>query len=145
MQGRTPRVRPVDADVTCAPNSPEATLIAPDRGPAELWLHPHFDDEDQRQLVLSWDFHSAARREYPNDEGINGHPLYQHGLEECPGWAKCSTAHSSPTSSCAERTTNDSTPAAPIRCATGSSSRKNARWIVAESMTVRRASDRPWV
>jgi hypothetical protein len=43
-------------------------------------LAPHFDDHDQRTVVLVWSGCRAARMEGPNDEARNGHRLFGRGL-----------------------------------------------------------------
>lgn len=64
------------------PNAPDAVLVSDDTGRAALAMRPHFDDVDQRTLVLRWS-HCLAVIDGPyNDEARHHHPLYEVGLKQ---------------------------------------------------------------
>ena len=66
--------------VTWEPNAPEAILLSDDAGRAALAQRAHFDDPDQRCVVLRWDGVLFAQMGPPNDEARPNHPLYNNGL-----------------------------------------------------------------
>jgi hypothetical protein len=70
----------LDLGVAWDPNAPEAILISNDSGRTVLALNPHFDDDDQRCVVLVWTGARSASLSGPNDEAISGHRLYKKGL-----------------------------------------------------------------
>jgi hypothetical protein len=69
-----------EAGVAWEPNAPEAALVATDSSHAALGINPHFDDEDQRCVVLLWRSPCFAELGSPNDEALSGHRLYNKGL-----------------------------------------------------------------
>lgn len=79
-------VVPLDLGVIWEPNAPEATLLADDSGNAVLAQRAHFDDPDQRCVVLRFDGVLHAQLGSPNDEARHTHRLYEHGLREL-SWA----------------------------------------------------------
>ena len=74
------RVVAVDLDVSWEPNAPEAVLAKDDLGRACLAVMPHFEDGDERPVVLVWEGCAAAEMGPPNDEALHRHPLYDSGL-----------------------------------------------------------------
>ncbi len=74
------RVTEWDTEISWEPNNPEAVLVATDGSYAALGLKPHFDDEDQRCVVLLWRSPCFAELGSPNDEALPGHRLYKKGL-----------------------------------------------------------------
>jgi hypothetical protein len=78
----TLRVVELALGVRWEPNAPEAVLVTPDFGPAALAIRAHFDDTDERTVVLRWT-HCLAVIDGPyNDEALNRHPLYEAGLKD---------------------------------------------------------------
>lgn len=71
-------------DVSWEPNVPHAVVVSNDTGRACLVIEPHFDDEDQRKVVLVWTGCQAVRTSPCNDEARHLHPLYQRGLRDLP-------------------------------------------------------------
>lgn len=80
------RVVPWDLGVEWEPNAPEAMLLCDDGGRAFLALFPHFNDPDERMVVIAWTGSRAAVMQPPNDEALSGHRLYDKGLAEV-SWA----------------------------------------------------------
>jgi hypothetical protein len=75
-------VMQVDFGVRWEPNAPDAVLATDDRGGAALALRAHFDDPDQRTVVLRWN-HCLGVVDGPyNDEALHLHPLYESGLRD---------------------------------------------------------------
>jgi len=74
------RVVPVEVGVTWEPNAPAATLWSSDRGEARLTLAAHPDDDDQRDVVITFERCRAASRLPFDDEVLHEHPLYACGL-----------------------------------------------------------------
>jgi hypothetical protein len=79
-------VQEVNLGVRWDPNASQAVLLADDLGRTALALNPHFDDRDQRCVVIVWAATRLALLGDPNDESISGHPLYGSGLEHVT-WA----------------------------------------------------------
>ncbi|HEY9471823.1 MAG TPA: hypothetical protein VIQ76_19620 [Propionibacteriaceae bacterium] len=77
----TMRVVPVADGLIWDPNDPQAALLSLDNGPAVLGLKAHFDDPDQRTVVLRWDWAVACSMLGFNDEGRWAHRLYSVGLD----------------------------------------------------------------
>ena len=77
----TPQVRPVAEEVRWEPNAPRACLLSTDEGLVVLALVAHFDDLDQRTVVLRWDDSVASVMSVINDEGLWAHRLYSAGLD----------------------------------------------------------------
>jgi hypothetical protein len=75
-------VRNFDLGTKWEPDDPRAVLVASDIGETRLTLRAHFDDPDQRSVVLVWLRSWATRMEPPNDEALSGHSLYRAGLRE---------------------------------------------------------------
>jgi hypothetical protein len=71
----------VDLGVEWEPNGPEAVMLTDDGGRTALALGAHFDDEDQRAVVLFWTGAQYRSMASPNDEARNGHRLYGRGLK----------------------------------------------------------------
>jgi hypothetical protein len=76
------RAVPFDLGTRWEPNAPDATLWQSDFN-ALLILLPHFDDGDQRLVVIRWEGCAGVMLSGPNDEARSGHRLYDHGLKEC--------------------------------------------------------------
>ncbi|WP_346275448.1 hypothetical protein [Pseudonocardia sp.] len=76
------RVTEANLGTMWEPNGPDAVLVSNDLGRTALALRPHFDDLDQRCLVLVWTGAQFASIGAPNDEAISGHRLYDKGLSE---------------------------------------------------------------
>jgi hypothetical protein len=76
------RVVEFDLGVTWEPNAPEGVFISDDYGRAALAMNAHFNDEDQRSVVVRWDGMHAARSGYPNDQGRGSHRFYSRGLKD---------------------------------------------------------------
>jgi hypothetical protein len=76
------RVVPLTLDVRWCPAAPYAVLLADADGETALALAPHFDDPDQRAVVLRWMRTSAATMSGPNDEALSGHRLWSSGLND---------------------------------------------------------------
>lgn len=73
------RVEAILPDVRFGPNGADPVFIWLDeRGIAALALAPHFADEDQRHVVLTWHDVWDARMGTPNDEGRIRHPDLGH-------------------------------------------------------------------
>lgn len=75
-------VEPLDLGVVWEPNAPDATLLVDDSGNAVLAQRAHFEDPDQRCVVLRWVGVLHAQLGPPNDEALQTHQLYKHGLRE---------------------------------------------------------------
>ena len=75
-------VTALDLATRWEPNAPDAVLITADRGTTVLALAAHYDDVDQRCLVLIWTGTEYACMGEPNDETLPGHRLYGKGLRE---------------------------------------------------------------
>lgn len=69
-------------DITWEPNAPDAVLISDDFGRGALALRAHPSDADQQSVVLRFDLVVYAAMTPPNDEALNHHPLYAHGLKD---------------------------------------------------------------
>lgn len=82
LRGTHSHVHPIDLRVRWEPNAPTPVFLSGSSGTAELWLLPHFNDEDQSWIVLRWIGFRGARLMPHNDEGRHLHPLYRHGLSE---------------------------------------------------------------
>ena len=76
------RVIPVEVGVRWDPNTEHAVLASWESGVARLRMRAHFDDPDQRVVVLVWEGVYSTRMEGPNDEAGGGHRLYGIGLRE---------------------------------------------------------------
>jgi hypothetical protein len=76
------RVVPYDLGVTWEPNTSDPILLQ-HRHRALLVVDPHFDDEDQRLVVIRVQPCSGVWLGSPNDEGMSGHRLWSKGLSEC--------------------------------------------------------------
>lgn len=76
------RVIPTAGSITWEPNAPEAVLVSDDHGRSALGLRAHFDDPDQRCIVLLWRGVRYASLGGVNDETIAGHRLYERGLRD---------------------------------------------------------------
>jgi hypothetical protein len=76
----TEQVTSLELGVEWDPVDPEAVLLANDEGRAVLALDAHFDDPDQRTVVLSWSGARYSAIGGPNDEARKGHRLYNKGL-----------------------------------------------------------------
>jgi hypothetical protein len=72
----------LDLDVEWEPNAPEAVLVSGDFGRSYLAVAPHFNDADERMVVIAWEVTRAAAMHPPNDEAVSGHPLYSRGLAD---------------------------------------------------------------
>ena len=77
----TEHVRSIDVGAVWDPNDPDAVLLARESR-AVLALRARWDDADDRAVVLSWVDARLASIGPPNDEAINGHPLYEKGLRD---------------------------------------------------------------
>lgn len=78
----TERVQPIDLGVTWEPNAPDAAFLCDDAGRAALAQQAHFDDADQRVVVLRWDGALYATMGPPNDEVRPRHRLYDRGPKD---------------------------------------------------------------
>lgn len=78
----TAPVVPVLGDLRWDPNAPDAQFLSDDAGLAVLMLRPHFNDTDQRTVVIFWTGVMEAQFGEPNDEGMHDHSLYESGLSE---------------------------------------------------------------
>ena len=76
------RVMVFDPGVKWDPNTEHGILVTSDAGEAQLRLHAHPTDADQRDVILAWDHVRASRMEPPNDEARNGHRLHEVGLRD---------------------------------------------------------------
>jgi len=76
------RVVPEIGELRWDPNAPEALFLSESTGATRLALNPHFDDPDQRRVVISWRHANYALMSPPNDEARSGHRLYDRGLSE---------------------------------------------------------------
>ena len=76
------RVVAVDLGATWQPSVPDAVLIAGDEVATVLALNAHFDDPDQRCVVMTWKHARTACKSPPNDEAISGHRLWRRGLSD---------------------------------------------------------------
>ena len=76
------RVVPLELGVTWEPNAPRATLRSSDDGNACLTLRAHPDDQDQRDVVITFDRCRAAAQLPFNDEALHLHPFQGLGLRE---------------------------------------------------------------
>jgi hypothetical protein len=76
------RVIPLELGVEWGPNVGGAVLMVHEDGAAELALHAHPNDTDQRPVRLVWRGCVAAMMQPPNDEAISGHRLYAKGLSD---------------------------------------------------------------
>ncbi len=65
--------------MTWEPNAPDAVLATNDGGRACLAVAAHFDDSDQRPVVLVWEDCLVAEMSPPNDEARHLHPLFKAG------------------------------------------------------------------
>jgi hypothetical protein len=77
----TEHVRALDLGVTWEPNAPDAILLSADFGPTTLALEAHPNDPDKHCVVLVWTGCRYACMAPPNDEAINGHRLWEKGLQ----------------------------------------------------------------
>jgi hypothetical protein len=74
-------VKDLALGVRWEPNAPGAVLMTNDVGGAAVAMRAHFDDADQRTVVLLWS-HCLAVVDGPyNDEARHLHPLYEAGLK----------------------------------------------------------------
>jgi hypothetical protein len=78
------RVVPFDLGVRWQPVSDP--LLTQEKGHAMLFVSPHFDDPDQRTVVLEVLECDGVWVGPPNDEARSGHRLWARGLSECT-WA----------------------------------------------------------
>lgn len=75
-------MREWEPGVRWEPNAPDAVMVTGDRYAAVLALDAHFDDADDRCVVLVWKHATAAVMSPPNDEAIDGHRLWARGLDD---------------------------------------------------------------
>lgn len=73
------RVVELDGSPRWGPDVPDAVLLCQDAR-AVLAVNAHFDDEDQRAVVLTWTGVRSATMGQPNDEARGGHRLAGSGL-----------------------------------------------------------------
>jgi hypothetical protein len=81
MSDVDPEVVAAAVDVRWEPNAPEAALLSLDDSRVVLALRPHFDDVDQRTVVLRFDGAVQSSMTGDNDEGRSHHRLYDRGLD----------------------------------------------------------------
>ena len=76
------QVIPVDLGVRWAPNTSNPLLVQHSIQ-GTLVVGPHFDDADQRLVVIRIDGCWGVWLGPPNDEGRASHPLWDKGLSSC--------------------------------------------------------------
>ncbi|WP_460606184.1 hypothetical protein [Jatrophihabitans fulvus] len=76
------RVEPVVVGVRWDPNAPDAVMVSRDLAPTTLALLPPPSDEDQRCVVFTWSDCVFSCMRPPNDEAIEGHRLWEKGLQD---------------------------------------------------------------
>jgi hypothetical protein len=81
MSDVDPEVVAAAVDLRWEPNAPEAALLSLDDSRVVLALRPHFDDVDQRTVVLRFDGAVQSTMTGDNDEGLSRHRLYDRGLD----------------------------------------------------------------
>lgn len=85
MESGPERVTPIEIGVRWAPNTSDP-LFVQHRMQAILVIPAHFDDADQRRVVLRVDGCHGVWLGEPNDEGRSAHRLWEKGLADC-SWA----------------------------------------------------------